>query len=178
MTDRPRIIIYVTFSGVPRRAVGAGNDSAWHWPRATATGSASYGEGISDRGGAQASRRGGLYQGYSPTTLQHGTLADAARAIVAADLADTQDVTVVRERLQTSWARERWPKRSTRATFEIRDTTHDGGLYRSPRLCVGETSGKGVGELVSEAGRAGQSRRRLVRRAADGPRLPTCGKRS
>lgn len=75
--------------------------------------------------------------------LQHGTLADAARAIIAADLADTQDVTVVRERLQTWWARERWPKRSTRVAFAIRDTTHDGGLYRSPRLCVGETSGNG-----------------------------------
>ncbi len=86
---------------------------------------------------------GGYIRGTALLTLQHGTLADAARAIVAADLADTQDVTVVRERLQTSWARERWPKRSTRATFEIRDTTHDGGLYRSPGCASARRAAKG-----------------------------------
>lgn len=75
--------------------------------------------------------------------LQHGTLADCARAIVAAGLSDTTNVTTVRERLDTWWARMQWPRRSTRSTFAIRDANNDGGLYRSQRRCVDVATGNG-----------------------------------
>lgn len=73
--------------------------------------------------------------------LQQGSLADAARAIIASELSDTSDVTKVRERLQNWWRRERWPKRPHAAMVTIRDANHDGGLYRG-RLCKGETTGR------------------------------------
>lgn len=76
--------------------------------------------------------------------LQHGSLSDAARAIVAAGLCeDTQDHVVVQGRLKTWWRRERWPRRSSRGIFAIRDANHDGGLYRSGRICVGQAVGHG-----------------------------------
>jgi hypothetical protein len=75
--------------------------------------------------------------------LHHGSLADAARAIIAAGLSDTPDVTHVRDRLGTWWARERWPKRPLTQTFAIRDANHDGGLYRSKRSCIGSATGNG-----------------------------------
>lgn len=73
--------------------------------------------------------------------LQQGSLADAARAIIATDLSDTGNVTTVRERLQTWWRRERWPKRPHAAMVTIRDANHDGGLHRG-RLCKGTTTGR------------------------------------
>jgi hypothetical protein len=75
--------------------------------------------------------------------LNHGSMTDAARAVIAGGLSDTSDLVQVRERLQTWWARERWPKRQTTEIFVIRDASHDGGLYRSERLCIGEASGNG-----------------------------------
>jgi hypothetical protein len=73
--------------------------------------------------------------------LQHGTIADAAKAIVAARLSDTDNETQVYERLQTWWQREEWPKRQMLDTFALRDAAQDGGLYRG-RLCKGTTTGK------------------------------------
>lgn len=73
--------------------------------------------------------------------LQQGSLADAARAIIAANLSDVDDVTTVRERLQNWWRRERWPKRPHAAMVTIRDANNDGGLYRG-RLCKGVTTGR------------------------------------
>jgi len=75
--------------------------------------------------------------------LQHGTRSDAARAIIAAGLSDTDNFVQVYERLKTWWAREEWPLRPTATTFAIRDATHDGGLYRSDRRCVGVATGSG-----------------------------------
>lgn len=75
--------------------------------------------------------------------LQHGTLSDAARAILNAGLApDTDKLVVVYGRLQAWWAREGWSKRDTATTFAIRDANFDGGLFRSARRCKGVTSGK------------------------------------
>jgi hypothetical protein len=74
--------------------------------------------------------------------LQHGTRADAARAIIAAGLSDTEDLVQVYERLKTWWWREKWPQRSTAATLAIRDAHHDGGLYRG-RVCIALTTGNG-----------------------------------
>jgi hypothetical protein len=75
--------------------------------------------------------------------LNSGSMTDAARAIIAAGLSDTNDLVQVRERLQTWWSREQWPKRPITQTFAIRDAAYDGGLFRSERLCVGTASGKG-----------------------------------
>lgn len=75
---------------------------------------------------------------------QHGSMMDAARAILAAGLApDTENVIVVHGRLQTWWESRRWAKRPTNATFAIRDANHDGGLYRGERACAATTSGNG-----------------------------------
>lgn len=86
--------------------------------------------------------------------LNHGSMTDAARAIIAAGLSDTTDLVQVRERLQTWWARERWPKRSTAQTFAIRDAAHDGGLYRSERLCIGRASGNGPAPKGKKCGQS------------------------
>lgn len=86
--------------------------------------------------------------------LNHGSMMDAARAIIAAGLSDTTDLVQVRERLQTWWARERWPKRQTTQTFAIRDAVHDGGLYRSERLCIGEASGNGPAPKGKKCGQS------------------------
>lgn len=75
--------------------------------------------------------------------LQHGTLTDAARAVIAAGLADVDDVTVIRDRLTSWWMRERWPKRRLVSTFAIRDAGADGGLFRSRRLCCDVATGNG-----------------------------------
>lgn len=75
--------------------------------------------------------------------LQHGNIADAARAIIAAGLADTDDHVVVRGRLQTWWEREQWPKRSILDVLAVRDANHDGGLYRSAKRCIGAAVGNG-----------------------------------
>jgi len=75
--------------------------------------------------------------------LNHGTISDCARAIIAAGLSDTDGLVMVRERLRTWWKREGWPKRPTLQTFAIRDANHDGGLYRSERVCVGAATGNG-----------------------------------
>ena len=75
--------------------------------------------------------------------LQHGTMSDCARAVIAAGLSETDDMIVVRERLGTWWAREQWPRRSTLSNFAIRDANNDGGLYRSARLCIGAATGNG-----------------------------------
>jgi hypothetical protein len=75
--------------------------------------------------------------------LQHGSVADAARAVIAAGLTDNEDLTVVRERLRTWWDRMEWPKRPTMSTFAIRDANYDGGLFRSTRVCSGEATGSG-----------------------------------
>lgn len=74
--------------------------------------------------------------------LQYGSTRDAARAIIAAGLSDTDDLTQVSERLQTWWKRERWPKRRFAVTIAIRDANHQGGLYRG-RLCKGAATGCG-----------------------------------
>jgi hypothetical protein len=86
--------------------------------------------------------------------LNHGSMMDAARAIIAAGLSDTRDLVQVRERLQTWWARERWPKRQTTQTFAIRDAAHDGGLYRSERLCIGQASGNGPAPKGKKCGQS------------------------
>jgi hypothetical protein len=75
--------------------------------------------------------------------LQHGSIADCSRAIIAAHLADTDSHMRVYGRLQTWWDREGWPKRPTIRTFAIRDASHDGGLFRSARRCKGLTTGTG-----------------------------------
>lgn len=75
--------------------------------------------------------------------LHHGTMMDCARSVIDAGLSDTEDLVMVKERLGTWWEREEWPKRATLQTFAIRDANHDGGLYRSPRICVGEATGSG-----------------------------------
>jgi hypothetical protein len=80
--------------------------------------------------------------------LNHGSMADAARAILSEGLADDVDgktqspLIVVRGRLNNWWRREQWPKRPTRHVFTIRDANHDGGLYRG-RRCKGKTTGSG-----------------------------------
>lgn len=74
--------------------------------------------------------------------LQHGSITDAARAIIAAGLSETDDTGVVFGRLKNWWLRREWPKRPTTATFAIRDTNYDGGLFRG-RLCAGKTTGNG-----------------------------------
>lgn len=76
--------------------------------------------------------------------LQHGSVADAARAVIAAGLADTDDFGRVYGRLRVWWKRESWPKRSARAIVRIRDAGHDGGLYRGERSCQGTTTGNGL----------------------------------
>jgi hypothetical protein len=73
--------------------------------------------------------------------LHHGNFADAARAVIAAGLSDTDNETTVRERLKTWWKREDWPVRSTKLMIALRDAARDGGLYRSERVCKGETTG-------------------------------------
>lgn len=75
--------------------------------------------------------------------LQHGTMTDCARSVIDAGLSDTGALEVVRDRLRTWWEREGWPKRETVQTFAIRDASHDGGLYRSKRICVGKATGSG-----------------------------------
>ena len=75
--------------------------------------------------------------------LHHGTIRDCARSVIDAGYSDTEDVAVVSDRLRTWWERERWPKRATLQTFAIRDANHDGGLYRSQRICIGEATGSG-----------------------------------
>jgi hypothetical protein len=75
--------------------------------------------------------------------LQHGSIRDAARAVIAAGVSDTENVTVVAERLQTWWRREGWPKRPAAHVFVIRDANYDGGLYRSERECIGVATGSG-----------------------------------
>lgn len=81
--------------------------------------------------------------------LQHGTLRDAARAVIAAGLTGPMEsvhcdeVTTVHERLQTWWGTRGWAKRATETTFAIRDANNDGGLYRAEVLCVGEATGSG-----------------------------------
>lgn len=75
--------------------------------------------------------------------LQHGNFSDCARAIIAAGLGDSDDFDIVRERLQTWWQRERWPKRPIAQTIALRDAAADGGLYRG-RTCVDVTTGKGA----------------------------------
>lgn len=75
--------------------------------------------------------------------LQFGTRSDAAHAIIAAGLSDTDDHRTVYERLKTWWEREGWPTRATSSTFAIRDANHDGGLYRSHRICDGAATGSG-----------------------------------
>lgn len=75
--------------------------------------------------------------------LQHGTMMDAARAVIASGLSDSTDPVVIYGRLGVWWEREEWPVRSTAATFAIRDANHDGGLYRSKQICVGRATGSG-----------------------------------
>jgi hypothetical protein len=75
--------------------------------------------------------------------LQHGTMRQCARAVIASGLSDSNDTVIVTERLKTWWAREEWPSRSTLETFRLRDANHDGGLYRGTRTCVGEATGSG-----------------------------------
>lgn len=75
--------------------------------------------------------------------LHNGTINDCARAVIDAGLSDSEDRVVVSERLRSWWKRERWAKRPTRQTFAIRDANHDGGLYRSRRICVGQATGSG-----------------------------------
>lgn len=75
--------------------------------------------------------------------LQHGSVADAARAVIAAGLSDTNDADRVRGRLRVWWKSRGWPMRPTSSTFAIRDAAHDGGLYRSRRVCIGEATGSG-----------------------------------
>lgn len=76
---------------------------------------------------------------------RHGTLADAARAIIAADLVDdTGSYAVVYDRLKNWWRRESWPRRSTKNNFRIRDANHEGGLFRGTRLCGGVATGNGL----------------------------------
>lgn len=75
--------------------------------------------------------------------LNHASIRDAARAVIAAGLAQTDDLEKVVGQLKAWWDRHRWPRRSTLATFAIRDANNDGGLYRSERLCRGLTTGTG-----------------------------------
>lgn len=75
--------------------------------------------------------------------LQSGNIRDCARAIIAADLSDTDNLVRVSERLKNWWHREDWPKRPTTEVFTIRDANHDGGLYRGERICAGATTGSG-----------------------------------
>jgi hypothetical protein len=75
--------------------------------------------------------------------VNHGSMTDCARAVLAAGLSETDDLVQVRERLQTWWAREEWPKRPMLGTFAIRDANFDGGLYRSARLCISQATGNG-----------------------------------
>jgi hypothetical protein len=75
--------------------------------------------------------------------LQHGTLSDAARAVIAAGHSETADHVVVFERLKTWWTNRGWPRRPTDATFAIRDANGDGGLFRSERICNGVATGSG-----------------------------------
>lgn len=74
---------------------------------------------------------------------ESGSLTDAARAIIAAGLSDTDSLTRVTDRLRTWWARQRWPTRPARASVTLRDIAHDGGLIRSPRTCQQRTTGNG-----------------------------------
>jgi hypothetical protein len=82
------------------------------------------------------------YEGY-------GSFRDCARAIIEAGLCEdvtrhSQDPeTVIGGRLLNWWRRERWPKRPTRHTFALRDAAHEGGLFRSERLCRGLATGSG-----------------------------------
>jgi hypothetical protein len=82
------------------------------------------------------------YEGY-------GSFRDCARAIIEAGLCEdvtrhSQDPeTVIGGRLLNWWRRERWPKRPTRHTFALRDAAHEGGLFRSGRLCRGLATGSG-----------------------------------
>jgi hypothetical protein len=85
--------------------------------------------------------------------LQHGTMADCARAIIAAGLGDSTDETIVRERLQTWWQRERWPKRPIGQTVALRDAAADGGLYRG-RICKGIATGSGPAPKGSPCGQS------------------------
>lgn len=85
--------------------------------------------------------------------LQHGTLTDAARAVVAAGLADVDDVVKVRDRLANWWARENWPKRDSAMTFALRDANFDGGVFRG-RICRGITTGKGVAPAGAPCGQS------------------------
>lgn len=74
---------------------------------------------------------------------RHGTLADAARAVIAAGLSETTDLQRVYGRLKMWWRREDWPMRPTGVTFAIRDANFDGGLIRSETLCKGRATGNG-----------------------------------
>ena len=74
--------------------------------------------------------------------LQHGSMADAARAVIAAGLSDTDEFVRVKDRLLRFWQREGWPKRDPRAELRIRDANHDGGLFRG-ELCAARTLGNG-----------------------------------
>jgi hypothetical protein len=75
--------------------------------------------------------------------LQHGSLAQCARAVIASGLSDSKNPTVVADRLRTWWAREQWPRRGPVETFRLRDANFDGGLYRGQRTCIGEATGSG-----------------------------------
>jgi len=86
--------------------------------------------------------------------LRHGTLRDAARAVVAEGLCETDNLDTIRDRLRTWWARERWPTRGTLATFAIRDASFDGGLFRSERTCRSLTTGNGAGPAGAPCGQS------------------------
>lgn len=74
--------------------------------------------------------------------LRHGTIPDAAAAIIAADLTEATDRQIVVDRVRHLFDREGWPKRSRKASMAIRDASV-GGLYRSDRRCIGVTTGMG-----------------------------------
>lgn len=86
--------------------------------------------------------------------LKHGTLRDAARAVIAEGLCETDSLDVIADRLKTWWSREEWPKRETLATFAIRDANYDGGLFRSKRKCVSLTTGNGAGPAGKPCGQS------------------------
>lgn len=76
--------------------------------------------------------------------LQYGTLADAARAVIASGLSETDDAEKVRGRLRVWWKREEWPQRSHMEMTAIRDANFDGGMFRGDRTCKDIVWGKGA----------------------------------
>lgn len=66
---------------------------------------------------------------------QYGTMAEAARAIIAAGLTDDAGPVVVADRLRTFWKSAGWQTRPRRDILALRDL-QQGGLYRSERRCA------------------------------------------